>query len=141
VWVFWNASRNSERVFDFGAGTDRYLMLTPCASSGVTCFSMTITGVSGERSINGNAALPIGTWVHVAVTLSGSVGTLYVNGLAVGSNTDMFLAPFRIWDSNQNWIGRSQYNSDPYFNGKIDDFRIYHGALSVDDVASLANAP
>ncbi|NYF80268.1 LamG-like jellyroll fold domain-containing protein [Granulicella arctica] len=141
AWVFWNASRNWERIFDFGAGLDRYLMLTPCASSGVVRFSMTVTGASGERVINGHAALPTGTWVHVAVTLSGRVGTLYVNGVAVGSNTDMFLAPFRIWDSNQNWIGRSQYSSNPYFNGKIDDFRIYRGALSADDVASLAKAP
>lgn len=138
AWVFWNASRNGECVFNFGAGTDRYLMLTPCASGGVTRFSMTITGVSGERVINGNAAMPIGTWVHVAVTLSGRVGILYVSGVAVGSNTDMFLAPFRIWDSNQNWIGRSQDSSNPYFNGEIQDFRIYRGALSANDVASLA---
>ena len=137
TWVFWNAARNGERVFAFGAGTDRYLMLTPCSSSGVACFSITVIGAAGERVINGNAALPTGTWVHVAVTLSGQVGTLYVNGVAVGSNTNMLLAPFRIWDSNQNWIGRSQYSSDPYFNGKIEDFRIYRGALSAKDIASL----
>jgi len=141
AWVFWNASRNSERVFDFGGGTDRYLMFTPCASSGVARFAMTITEASGERVINGNAALPTGTWVHVAVTLSGRVGSLYVNGVAVGSNSDMFLAPFRIWNSNQNWIGRSQYSGDPYFNGKIQDFRIYHGTLSADEIASLVKTP
>jgi hypothetical protein len=28
----------------------------------------------------------------------------------------------------QNWIGRSQWSADPYFKGRIDDFRIYHGA-------------
>lgn len=139
AWVFWNASRAWEHIFAFGGGTDRYLRLTPRAGNGVARFAITITGVSGELIINGNAALPTGTWVHVAVTLSGSIGTLYVNGIEVGSNANMFLAPFRIWDSNQNWIGRSQNSSDPYFNGKIDDFRIYRGALSARDVASLAN--
>ncbi|QND44551.1 hypothetical protein HB780_01720 (plasmid) [Rhizobium lusitanum] len=141
AWVFWNASRNSEHIFDFGADTDRYLMLTPSAGNGKARFAITVTGASGGSVIDSNAALSIGTWVHVAVTLSGSVGTLYVNGAAVGTNTSMYLAPFRIWDTSQNWIGRSQLSTDPYFNGKIDDFRIYRGALTADAVASLANEP
>jgi hypothetical protein len=32
-----------------------------------------------------------------------------------------------------NWIGRSQW-ADPYLNGKVDDFRIYAGALTGDGV-------
>jgi hypothetical protein len=47
-------------------------------------------------------------------------------------------APFRMRRTTQNWIGRSQYPADPYFNGKIDDFRIYHGALSAAEIAALA---
>ena len=37
-----------------------------------------------------------------------------------------------------NWLGRSQYPSDPYFNGKVDDFRIYNGAMTAAQVAALA---
>lgn len=59
--------------------------------------------------------------------------------MVVGTNSDLFLAPFRIWETGQNWIGRSQYAADPYFSGKIDDFRIYRGALSADGIASLVN--
>jgi hypothetical protein len=77
--------------------------------------------------------------VHVAVTLSGRNATLYVNGAVSGSNADMFLAPFRLGATTRNWIGRSQY-PDPYFNGKIDDFRIYRGALSATAVAALMTA-
>jgi len=140
AWVFWNAAATWEHVFSFGAGTDRYMKLAARGGSGVPRFSMTITGSSGELIINGNSAFPTGTWVHVAVTLSGSLGTLYVNGVAAGSNSSMVLAPFRIWQTNQNWIGRSQSAADPYFNGNIDDFRIYSGALSATDVASLASS-
>ncbi len=75
--------------------------------------------------------------MHVAVTLSGSTGTLYVNGTAVGTNTAMFLAPFRLGSTTQNWLGRSQYSADPGFNGLIDDFRIHRSALSATQIAEL----
>jgi hypothetical protein len=52
----------------------------------------------------------------------------------------MFHAPFRLGSTGQNWIGRSQYSADPYFNGKIDDFRIYRGALSASAVLALYNS-
>jgi hypothetical protein len=34
---------------------------------------------------------------------------------------------FRTIYTSQNWIGRSQWPADPYFNGLIDEFRIYNG--------------
>jgi hypothetical protein len=39
------------------------------------------------------------------VTLSGNVGTLYVNGSVVGTNTAMQFAPFRLGSTSQNWRG------------------------------------
>jgi hypothetical protein len=135
AWVYWDATRTWARIFDFGSGTKHYMMLTPRAS-GVR-FAITTNYGIGEQTINGPSALPTGQWVHVAVTLAGSTGSLYVNGSLVGSNTGMTHAPFRLGATGQNWIGRSQYGADPYFNGKIDDFRIYQGALSAAEVAAL----
>ena len=70
------------------------------------------------------------------MTLSGTTGTLYINGNVAGTNTSIALAPFRLGSTTQNWIGRSQY-ADPYFNGKLDDFRIYNGALSAAEITAL----
>ena len=40
-----------------------------------------------------------------------------------------------------NYLGKSQYN-DPYFNGSINEFRIYNTALSAAQIAtSFANGP
>jgi len=88
--------------------------------------------------IDGTAALPIGGWHHVAVTLNGSTGTLYVDGVQVGQNTAMTLKPSSLGSTTLNRIGRSQYN-DPYLMGRIDEFRIYGRALSAAEVASLMN--
>ncbi|WP_267900722.1 LamG domain-containing protein [Rhizobium rhizogenes] len=81
--------------------------------------------------------MPSGRWTHVAVTLSGHTGTLYIDGTEVGTNTAMYFAPFHIGPTKQNWIGRSQYSADPYFNGLIDDFRIYNGALDSSGITAL----
>jgi hypothetical protein len=137
AWVYLNAASNWARLFDFGTGTNHYMMLALRNGSGVPRFAMTVNGGTGEQVIDSTAALPTGQWVHVAVTLAGSVGTLYVNGSAVGSNTAMILAPFRLSSTSQNWIGRSQYDGDPYLNGLVDDFRIYRGALSTTEIAAL----
>lgn len=140
AWVYWNAASNWQRIFDFGDGTGQYMFLSPKNSAGVARFAITLNGGKGEQGINGTAALATGQWVHVAVTLSGATGTLYINGASAGSNSGMFHAPFRLGDTGQNWLGRSQYSADPYFNGKIDDFRIYRGALSAAAVLALYNS-
>jgi hypothetical protein len=53
----------------------------------------------------------------------------------------MDFPPFQIGNTPRNWIGRSQFANDPYLNGKVDDFRIYNGALTADEIAALANTP
>jgi hypothetical protein len=138
AWVYWKATRTWERLFDFGTGTGQYMMLTPRAGSGNVRFAVTLNTGVGEQSIEGAGALPTGRWVHVAVTLAGGTGTLYVDGVAVGTNASMVHAPFRLGPTSQNWIGRSQYAADPHLNGLVDDFRVYRGALTAAEVAALA---
>ncbi|MTV37980.1 LamG-like jellyroll fold domain-containing protein [Duganella radicis] len=136
AWVYWGGGRDWCRVFDFGSGTNHYMFLTPRARNGGMHFTITTGGGYGSQTLS-TATLPAGQWVHVAVTLSGATGTLYVNGGVVSTNNAMTAAPFRLGGTSQNWIGRSQYPADPYFNGKVDDFRIYHGALNAEQVAAL----
>ena len=137
AWV--NPSANSawSRVFDFGTGTSNYMFLTLSAGGGPLRFAIT-TG-SGEQQINAPGTLPLNTWSHVAVTLSGTTGTLYVNGQPVGTNTNMTLNPASLGTTNQNWIGRSQFSADPFLAATVDDFQIYSRALSQSEIASLAS--
>ncbi len=138
AWVNPSADTAWSRVFDFGTGTGDYMFLTLNAGGGPIRFAITSSGPGGEQQINGPGELPLNTWSHVAVTLSGHTGTLYVNGAAVGTNTSMTLNPAALGDTTQDWIGRSQYPADPYLDGGIDDFQIYDSALSASQVAALA---
>jgi hypothetical protein len=139
AWVFWNAARTWDRVFDFGSGAGRYMMLTARNANGVARFAITVSGRAGERFVDSNAALPRNAWFHLAVTLSGRACTMFVNGAVVGSNPNLFHAPFQIGPMHQNWLGRSQHSTQPFFNGKIDDFRIYRGALTGEQIVALMN--
>ena len=76
-------------------------------------------------------------WYHVAVTFASDVVTIYVNGQAVASSTEMDIRPA---DFNPafNYIGRSQFTSDPLMSAYIDDFRVYNYALSAAEVKAIA---
>jgi len=138
VWVYWNSASTFGRVFDFGSSDIAYLALIPRDSSGHLRCSISGTTWYGEQTMAAESALPTGRWVHLAVTLAGTVGTLYVDGTAAATNSAISFAPFQLGDTSQNWLGRSQYSADPYFNGRLQDLRLYSGALSASQVAALA---
>jgi len=137
AWVKQTTISTWSRIFDFGTGTSTYMFLAPRnGANNVLRFAITTGGGNGEQRIDGTAALPTNVWTHVAVTLSGSTGVLYVNGVPVGTNSSMTLTPASLGITALNYIGKSQFN-DPYFNGQVDEFRIYGKALSPGEVATF----
>lgn len=142
TWVNPAGTQNWSRLFDFGTGTTVNMFLTPRA--GVTGtpvrFAITTTGGGGEQQINGSGPLPVNTWTHVAVTKSGTTGTLWLNGVPVAANTAMTLSPSSLGNTNNNWIGRSQYG-DPLLDGSVDDFHIFNAALTQEQIQSLMTSP
>jgi len=148
AWVNQTSVNTWARVFDFGNNTITYMYLTPRASSGSgpIQFGITVASNASEQQIKGASALPTG-WHHVAVTLKGTVGILYVDGVGVGTNSAMTLKPSDLsqpLDRNpttQNYLGKSQWPADPYLNGRVDDFRIYNGALSAAQISELVASP
>jgi hypothetical protein len=96
-------------------------------SSGITA-----TDASG----NGRTATLVGaTWTAAghsnnAVNLNGA------NQYVTLPNT-ITITPAQLGTTTQHWIGRSQWTPDPYLNGRVDDFRIYNGALSAAQIAAL----
>jgi DUF1680 family protein len=137
-WVRPGTVAQWSRVFDLGSGTTAYLFLTPRSSAGTARFAITTGGAGGEQQINAPSALPAGTWTHVAVTLAGNLGILYVGGAEVARNTAITVRPGGITASAQNYLGRSQYSGDPSLSAALDDFRLYSRALSATEIQSLA---
>ncbi len=60
-----------------------------------------------------------GAWQHVVVTGSESATTLYVTGVQVAQNAVTAVAPADLHTTTQNWLGRSQYATDPFLTGLL----------------------
>src|SRR6266704_2950021 len=140
TWVNPSANTQWSRVFDFGTGTTANMFMTVNAGGSGLRFAITTSGSGGEQQLTSGAQLPLNTWSHVAVTLSGTTGTLYLNGTPVATNANMTLHPSNLGNTNQNWIGRSQY-ADPFLAATVDDFQIYRQALSPADISGLPGCP
>ncbi|WP_298903311.1 LamG-like jellyroll fold domain-containing protein [uncultured Psychroserpens sp.] len=88
-----------------------------------------------SQSITSTVAIPTGEWHHVAVTFNGSKATLYLDGVAnisatktaPGTSTSPFL------------IGASGDTPGRFFNGDIDEVRIWDIELSQDQLRYIMN--
>ncbi|MHC4323269.1 MAG: LamG domain-containing protein [Planctomycetota bacterium] len=134
TWVnFSNAGGAWQRIFDFGSGTGTYIFLCPRNGIDQTMrLAITTSGGGGESLIDASTNLPSG-WHHVAAVVTSANMQIYLDGAVIASGPTS-VVPSDLGRTGSNWLGRSQYAADGYFNGSLDDFRIYDYALSVDEI-------
>ena len=130
--VKWNGGAAWQRIFDFGVDTTDYVMLTPQSGDGRLRCDIRINNVT--QIITAPAALPTNVWTHVALTLDGQKGIIYSNGVPVVTNNITY-SPLQTL-AQTNYLGRSMFVSDPYFNGQIASFRVHGRALSAAEIAA-----
>lgn len=134
----WNFS-NSENLGSTATGC----MFFNCQDSR---YAISPTNWQGEIQVKTGSSTKTNAWQHIAYTQSGTVGTLYLDGVKVATAT-VSLTPSSLGETPYNWLGRCSYDGGPssanytMYNlnpSKMADFRIYDRALSSNDVFSLA---
>lgn len=143
TWFMYNTNNAWQRVFDFGSGTGRYLLFTATPGGqtpGTPHFQIYNGG--NPQYLQGSRPLVSGKWYHLAITINNanSTGRMYINGELIDENISMTLKPSDLGATTQNWLGRSQY-PDPYFNGKIDEFRIWSVVRTQAEIQAGMKAP
>lgn len=92
----------------------------------------------GGAATDSTSSVSAGQWYHIVATFNRPTVSIYINGILDKTGTDN-VASFASGSGTAR-IGGITSN---YFNGKIDDVRVYNRALSADEVAQLyrLNAP
>ncbi len=94
------------------------------------------TNASGPKTVTGSTSVAAGTWYHVAAVASNNgQAELYVNGVSEGTPIAIGTLP----SGGNAWnIGSSSAGGMGYFNGLVDDVRLFNRALTDAEIAALA---
>ncbi len=117
-----------------GSSASKYLELA-LDQTGLARF--TISNGTTTGNLSSSTTVPGGVWTHLAVTLDGNVGALYVNGAVVAQQV-ISLKPDEVLGANDYsqpealYIGRN-WTGD-LFSGDIEDIRFYNVALQDDEL-------
>jgi hypothetical protein len=84
-------------------------------------------------SVMSNATTPLNEWTHVAVCFDGSEAAIYINGQLDASAS---YAQRSSCEDCRFWIS-SLGGDTRFYNGKVDDIRIYNIALSTGEIEQL----
>lgn len=96
---------------------------------------ITIGGTTYDT--RGTAQIPVNTWTHLAATYDGTTMRMYVNGTQVSSRN---VSGSMSVSGNPLRIGGNTVWSE-WFQGLIDEVRIYNRALSAAEIAADRDAP
>jgi hypothetical protein len=91
--------------------------------------------VGGDQAVTGPSNLALGTWSHLAVTYDGSIMRLYVNGTQVATRS---LSGSITTSTGALSIGGNNVWGE-WFNGLIDEIRIYNRALTTTEIQTDMN--
>jgi len=94
-------------------------------------------GAVGSDLVNSNAKMPLGEWAHLAVTYDGSTLSFYINGGLDTPEVDVSL----VFGTNDEplILGCDFPGGDEYFDGVMDDVRVYNRALLPFEVMFLGD--
>ncbi|HYG24564.1 MAG TPA: LamG-like jellyroll fold domain-containing protein [Verrucomicrobiae bacterium] len=93
-------------------------------------------GWQGEQSANSGLNFSAQTNLHLVCVAAPGGGYLsvYTNGVLAGVNNSLTY-PMTSIRNNYSYINRSLYPPDPYVDVAVNEFRIYKGAMSAEQVA------
>ena len=137
-WATYNTSGNNDRIFDFGNTNfvnatvlppENYVFFSPHSGANhVLGFAPTTQESQVLATAPGNLDGQTAMYVACVIDPPNNVMSIYTNGV-LETNATLSTSLDSVIDEKC-WIGRSLFTADAYFNGSIDELRMYSGALA-----------
>ena len=137
IWVNFGEAQNWARLWEFadiGGGTQNEFFFAPGWNPNPPNANLYNAGFPrGGGGITTPGALGDEA-LHLTAAYGDGSMEIYTNGVLMGSLGNL-IAPASQAGSNSITIGHSPFN-DPGINGSLNEFRIYRGKLSVEEIAA-----
>ena len=133
-WVNYDRFNNWSRIIDFGnAANNHNLIVANVGGESEAHFGIRIGGT--ERSVRQTNFWSVDQWVHVAATVnSDGLMKIFKNGEFVAEFAGH--VPQEMKRTGQ-FVGRSHWGNDQYFDGQMDDMLFYRRDLSAEEILRL----
>jgi hypothetical protein len=138
AWVKVADIHNHNSIVTKGEWKDAYSLLIKGDTS-----PPNLLWTGNDTSVFSANPVPVGVWTHVAVTINGALTSFFINGQLDGATNQN--RGNRIDQTTTDvCIGREQYSGSLpagrwFFNGELDDVRLYNMALTQAQIQSVMN--
>jgi chitodextrinase len=89
-----------------------------------------------QQIVRGSSAVPLNTWTHLATTYDGATMRIFVNGVLAGSRAQTGAVTV---GNGVLRIGGNSVYSNEYFQGLLDEVRVYDRALAASEIQTDMN--
>ena len=136
AWIKMAAGKNHNSIVTKGEWKDAYSLLI---KGDTTPKDLLWTG--NDTSVFSSNSISPNVWTHVAVVIDGDLTTFYINGLVDGAASQDRGSAID-GTTNSVCIGREQYSGSLpagrwFFDGQLDDVRIYATALTQSEIQDI----
>ncbi|NEN91260.1 MAG: hypothetical protein F6K48_21060, partial [Okeania sp. SIO3H1] len=131
AWVQYNSFKKWSRIIDFGNGApnDNILFANELTTNNL---AFQVNKGTTQNRVKADGKLELNQWVYVTVTVDGSGSSkIYKNGEEVQSG--LVHLPNNL-NRTKNYIGKSNWSVDGYFQGKMSHLRMYNRPLSPEEI-------
>ncbi|MBW8886871.1 MAG: DUF2341 domain-containing protein [Fibrobacteres bacterium] len=121
-WAYWSSTATGARLFDFGNGSGVDNLYYGRQGTSTTSYAEIVNNTTAGGVKTATGAIATGVWGHFALTINGTALKLYKNGVLAGSGTSS--QSLRNVTRTNNYLGKSNYGTDLYYQGKYDEIAI-----------------
>lgn len=141
VWVYVTDLSAQRTIISFGTGYSVYIQ-----TDGIVAVEMN-SATTNSRRVYSTNTVPVNTWTHIVVVETGYSATnqartqaeigIWINGTQEATTTNTITAS----TANSSVLNVGCYNAaSNFFQGYMDDLRIYAYIVSAQDIADIYNA-